>query len=311
MRAARDVNFFVSVLVECGLFWSPLPPPGTTAREIGRQARAAISGDEVAPWVARWLEEFAPRDPRLKLKWLTSSMHQTMRGGRLILVGPHRGRRPAREVTVAVQLMDRHLRETTPKSARARRECIAGALLAVEGRSTGMDEPDENGRTPREAKADEIRMRLERARPLDETSYRLALWRADARLDPNTPFPFRQRVAVELEPRSGGQMVVKPFGGPYGMAWEQFEPLLDRAIRIRRTVGKLLKPELLELEIDPPGRLRRIVRIPGGLPRLPWSEEETIWPRPSPTDRGGTPAGRPAGPARSPTPSRQRTRTPR
>ncbi len=280
----RSHAFFLSVLEAGGLFWDPLAPK-QTAREIARQAKAAALGQETEEWVESLKRLAWPESRQFRERWVTSLTHQTIRGKQIIPIGPHKRRRPEPEVTYAIQLMDRHLKETTRISAKARRECIAGVLLAIQGSSAGVDDFDpDTGVTPREARSDAIRRRLERApRPLSDFAYKLVCWRADVKHDPETPYPFCQRFPVELKPGSDGQILVIPFRSPLGVSLERFLPVLDRVIRIRRKAGKLLKPEILEIEINPQGTLRRVIRIPA-LPRGPWSKEETIWPERQSTD---------------------------
>lgn len=257
-----ELEFFLTVLEDCGIFWPVLLPPKTTAREVSREARAAVSGRETAAWVGEMLPRVPQPLTRGWIGWIESLTYQTIRGPRIIPIGPHKRRRSEPEVTHAIQLMDRHLQERWNWKAKARLECIVGVLSAAQG-------------VPVRPAA--VRMRLERApEPLSESVYLFKLWKAAVKLHPNIPFPFHQPVRLELEP--GPQGIASAFIGPlpWGISWERYKPVVEEVVRIRRAAGPLQKTEVLELHIDRQGKLLRIMRVP---PRLPWQKGEVLWDR--------------------------------
>jgi hypothetical protein len=221
---------------------------------VGRQARAAASGAATQPWVAAMLRRSNPDDASGRRAWIESGGFQVVRGPRILPIADHRGRRPELEITRALQVTDRYLQARGPSvSAKARHHCLAGVLLAMEGRTVPeMDalEP-QRGTIPREDMAHVVRMRLQRApHPLDEAGYQLLLWEVVRAQDPAAPFPFARRVPVWLHPTADGQTDVEVIVEPPGGLGAAERLVLDRAIQGRLSAGPIREPgEGLVVEI--------------------------------------------------------------
>lgn len=161
----ESVSFFLCVLRDRGLFWPPQPEPKTTARDIERRARKAQSESEK--------------------RQILAGKFQTVRGDRVVPIGPHGRRRPEPEVTYAAQLFDEYLQQALKMPSVRRWACIADVLNAVGGLGTQGPET--------------IRKRLGRARKLRPSEYHLALWRSQVCRGERDPayLPGRARKSKE------------------------------------------------------------------------------------------------------------------
>jgi hypothetical protein len=246
LTGSLDLPFFVAVGVRWGVFWDPVPPPGTTAREIARRARATVGGPARPPWVQAMLRRWNPDDAQARRAWLESAAFQVVRGPRILPIARHQSRRPEMEVTRALQAGDRYLHARAPDvSAKARHLCLAGVLLALAGvpiaQMVTLD--PERGTTPLDDMTHVVRMRLQRApHPPDEVGDHLLLWEVVRAQDPTTPFPFTRRVPVWLHPTVDGQgdfeVIVEPPGG----LGDADRALLDRAVQDRCRAGPVDAP---------------------------------------------------------------------
>jgi hypothetical protein len=229
-----------------GLFWEPMPPPGTTGRAIGQQARAAESGAATQPWVAAMLRRSSPDDASTRRAWIESGGFQVVRGPRILPIAGHRGRRPELEATRALQVADRYLQARGPwVSAKARHRCLAGVLLAMAGvpiaEMVALD--PQRGTTPLDDRAHSVRMRLTRSpSPPDEVGYQLLLWEVVRAQNPAAPFPFARRVPVWLHPTGEGRVEFEVIDEPPGGLDAPFRARLERAIQDRLTAGPVREP---------------------------------------------------------------------
>jgi len=152
VKDESSLRFVLTVLTDLGLFWEPAPDRKTEARTIRRRAKAATS-------------ERAQQE-------VLSELYQTVRGGRAIPVGVYARRRPEIELTRAIQLLDYDFEKALKMSASWRWRCIAEILAIVKG----VDDTTEQYLS---SSADQVRKRLERAQPLDDEDYEIALWYAE------------------------------------------------------------------------------------------------------------------------------------
>jgi hypothetical protein len=246
LTAAADRTFFVMVGERWGLFWDPVPPPGTTGRAIGRQARAAACGADTQPWVAAMLRRSNPDDASERRAWIESGAFQVARGPRILPIAGRRARRPELEITRALQFADRYLQARAPwVSAKARHRCLAGVWLAMAGvpivEMVAVN--PQRGTTPLDDRAHAVRMRLQRApQPLDEVGYQLLRWEVVRAQDPAEPFPFARRVPVWLHPTADGRVEFEAIDEPPGGLDAPVQARLERAIQDRLTAGPVREP---------------------------------------------------------------------
>jgi hypothetical protein len=139
----------LDILQFYGLFHAPMPPRGTTARQIWARAKAAVRRLEAKMHAIR-AGHAAPandREARLSADWphgrdaalnvefmkVRSEQYQTRRGGRFIRIPPHRGRRPELEVTGGAQVLDRYVKKECGLPRTHREELIADLFRAAQG----------------------------------------------------------------------------------------------------------------------------------------------------------------------------------
>ena len=119
-----EIQVFIAVLDQLGLFHDRIVQKGVTSKEIRRQAKKAKSEVD-----------------RLKIM---SNVFQVNRGGRVIPVQSTGGRRPDPEITRALQILNRYLSIQYPIghypkwTGRYREKCLADVLRAAGGISVEL-----------------------------------------------------------------------------------------------------------------------------------------------------------------------------
>jgi hypothetical protein len=143
-----DVLFILSVMDGHGLFHQPIPAPKQRSKDIRRAATAAanrlrrrmmgIRAGTLSPADARE-RRLAEEWPRLGQAALTMeeekircATYQTMRGGRIVPVGASANRRPERELTHALLLIDCHLEHGKRWPTAKRMSCLTAIVIAVQ-----------------------------------------------------------------------------------------------------------------------------------------------------------------------------------
>ncbi len=233
----KDTTYFLQTLVDCGLFWEPWPPPKTTAREIRRQAKSE------------------PSKPKRKMIEEAERV-QTIRGSVIIPVGLHDRRRPEREANRAIQLMDYHLRERTPKNAKERRQCLAAVLLAASGAAS-------DGTS--ESMVERVRKRLERVNErerVQESDYKIACWCAERLQNPAAPFPIPMGVQMILSPMETGHVTWEML--PSGMSLDTFQPIAEAVVATLRRLVTTWPPPVpvfVDMEVKASANDRFVVRL--------------------------------------------------
>ncbi|OQW36148.1 MAG: hypothetical protein A4E19_00360 [Nitrospira sp. SG-bin1] len=120
-----DVLFILSVIDGHGLFHPPTPAPKQRSKDIRRKAKATANRlrrriQEIRAGTRAATDE---RERRLAQEWprlgqaalhleeekIRCAEYQTMRGGRIVPGGKYANRRPAKELTHALSLIDYHL----------------------------------------------------------------------------------------------------------------------------------------------------------------------------------------------------------
>jgi hypothetical protein len=143
-----DVLFILSVLDAGGLFHQPIPVPKQRSKDIRRAATAAanrlrrhIMGIRAGKISAadereRRLAEEWPRLSQAALKMeeekIRCATYQTMRGGRMVPVGASANRRPERELSHALLLIEYHLEHGKHWARPQRMSCLTDIMIAVQ-----------------------------------------------------------------------------------------------------------------------------------------------------------------------------------
>jgi hypothetical protein len=143
-----DVLFILSVLDGHGLFHPPIPAPKQRGKDIRRNAKAAANRlrrrmrgiragtitatDERERRLAQEWPRLGEAALRLEEEQIRCATYQTMRGGRIVPVGPSVNRRPAKELTHALLLIDYHLEHGKHWAPPQRMACLTDIVVAVE-----------------------------------------------------------------------------------------------------------------------------------------------------------------------------------
>jgi hypothetical protein len=143
-----DVLFILSVIDNHGLFHQPIPAPKQPRKDIRRAATAAsnrlrrrmmrIRAGKIsaADERERRLAEEWPRLGEAALKMeeekIRSATYQTMRGGRMVPVGEYANRRPEKELTHALLLIEHHLEHGKHWAKQKRMSCLTDIVIAVQ-----------------------------------------------------------------------------------------------------------------------------------------------------------------------------------
>jgi hypothetical protein len=143
-----DVLFILSVIDGHGLFHQPIPAPKQRSKDIRRAATAAsnrlrrrmmgIRAGKISAADARErrLAEEWPRLGPAALKMeeekIRCATYQTMRGGRIVPVGPSANRRPEVELTHALLLIEYHLEHGKHWAKPQRMSCLTDIVIAVQ-----------------------------------------------------------------------------------------------------------------------------------------------------------------------------------
>jgi len=143
----QDVRFILSVLDRHGLFHQPIPAPKALGKTIMRAAIAAanrlrrrMEGIRAGKIVAadereRRLAEEWPRLGQdalnMEKEKIRCASYQTMRGGRIVPIGAYANRRPERELTYALLMIDCHLDHGKGWPAATRISCLTALVLGL------------------------------------------------------------------------------------------------------------------------------------------------------------------------------------
>lgn len=143
-----DVQFILSVIDCHGLFHQPIPAPKQRSKDIRRAATATanrlrrrmmgIRAGKIAAADARErrLAEEWPRLGQAALKMeeekIRCATYQTMRGGRIVPVGASANRRPERELTHALLLIDCHLDHGKCWPKARRMACLTAIVIGIQ-----------------------------------------------------------------------------------------------------------------------------------------------------------------------------------
>ncbi|MCM3905671.1 MAG: hypothetical protein ND866_28595 [Pyrinomonadaceae bacterium] len=143
-----DVLFVLSVIDNHGLFHQPIPAPKQRSKDIRRAATAAsnrlrrrmrgIRAGKISAADARErrLAEEWPRLGQAALKMeeekIRCATYQTLRGGRIVPVGASANRRPERELTHALLLIDCHLDHGKDWPKARRIACLTAIVIGLQ-----------------------------------------------------------------------------------------------------------------------------------------------------------------------------------
>jgi len=143
-----DVLFILSVIDGHGLFHQPIPAPKQRSKDIKRAATAAanrlrrrmrgIRAGKIsaADERERRLAEEWPRLGQAALKMeeekIRCATYQTMRGGWIVPVGASANRRPERELTHALLLIDCHLEHGKRWPTAKRMSCLTAIVIGIQ-----------------------------------------------------------------------------------------------------------------------------------------------------------------------------------
>jgi hypothetical protein len=143
-----DVLFILSVIDGHGLFHQPIPAPKQRSKDIRRKANAAANRlhRRMKGIRAGTIAATDERERRLAEEWprlsqaalyleeekIRCAEYQTMRGGRMVPVGKYVNRRPARELTHALLLIDYHLEHGKHWAKPQRMACLTDIVVAVQ-----------------------------------------------------------------------------------------------------------------------------------------------------------------------------------
>ena len=143
-----DVLFILSVLDKGGLFHPPIPAPKQRSKDIRRAATAAanrlrrrmmrIRSGKISAADARerrLAEEWPRLGPaalRMEEEKIRCATYQTMRGGRIVPVGPSANRRPEVELTHALLLINCHLEHGKRWPTAKRISCLTAIVIGLQ-----------------------------------------------------------------------------------------------------------------------------------------------------------------------------------
>ncbi len=146
-----DKSFILAVIDGHGLFHQPIPAPKQLSKDIRRAAKVAVNRLQRRVRRIRAGQEEArdAREQRLADEWprlgpaalkvevekVRCATYQTMRGGRIVPVGPYANRRPEVELTHALLMIDYHLTNSLKHAHRSpaqRMACLTSLVIAIQ-----------------------------------------------------------------------------------------------------------------------------------------------------------------------------------
>jgi hypothetical protein len=144
----QDVLFILSILDGHGLFHQPIPAPKQRSKDIRRAAMAAANrlrrrmmgiragtisaADERERRLAEEWPRLGPAALKMEEEKIRCATYQTMRGGRIVPVGEYANRRPERELTHALLMIEYHLEHGKHWTKAQRISCLTDIVIAVE-----------------------------------------------------------------------------------------------------------------------------------------------------------------------------------
>lgn len=144
-----DILFTLSVIDSHGLFHQPIPAPNQRSKDIRRAATAAANrlrrrimgiragkipaADEREQRLAKEWSRLGPAALKMEEEKIRCATFQTLRGGRIVPVGAYANRRPERELTHALLLIEYHLEHGKHWTRAKRMSCLTDIVIAVQG----------------------------------------------------------------------------------------------------------------------------------------------------------------------------------
>ena len=146
--ANQDVLFILSVLDGHGLFHQPIPVPKQPSKDITRAATAAATrlrrrimgiragkiaaADDRERRLAEQWPRLGPAALKMEEEKIRCATYQTLRGGRIVAVGAYANRRPERELTHALLLIDCHLDHGKGWPTAKRIACLTTIVISLQ-----------------------------------------------------------------------------------------------------------------------------------------------------------------------------------
>jgi hypothetical protein len=144
----QDLLVILSVLDGHGLFHEPIPVPKQPRKDIERAATAAanrlqrrimgIRAGKIPATDAReqrlaeqWLR-LGPAALKMEAENIRCATYQTLRGGRIVAIGAYAHRRPERELTHALLLIDCHLDHGKGWPTAKRIACLTTIVIVLQ-----------------------------------------------------------------------------------------------------------------------------------------------------------------------------------
>lgn len=143
-----DVLFTLSVIDSHGLFHQQIPAPKQPSKDIRRAATAAVNRlrrrmmgiragkiaavDERERRLAKEWSRLGPVALKMEEEKIRCAAYQTLRGGRIVAVGAYANRRPEKELTHALLLIEYHLEHGKHWAQAQRMSCLTDIVIAVQ-----------------------------------------------------------------------------------------------------------------------------------------------------------------------------------
>jgi hypothetical protein len=144
----EDLLFILSVLDGHGLFHQPIPMPKQPRKDIERAATAAANRlqrrimsiragkipavDERERRLAEQWLRLGPAALKMEAEKIRCATYQTLRGGRIVPIGAYANRRPERELTHALLLIDCHLDHGKGWPMAKRIACLTAIVIGLQ-----------------------------------------------------------------------------------------------------------------------------------------------------------------------------------